>query len=524
MGKEDKRKEAEGQQNCEGPLEADCVDLEFTPPPDGGFGWVVVFAAFCVQFLVLGVMNNFGVLFSELLVEFNRGKSKTSWVGSITYGLMFLSGPLSTSLCERLGCRPVAVLGGLIAALGTMLASFSTDIYKMYLTYGFLFGVGASMCYFPSVIILPQYFNVHLSMANGLVSCGSGVGTMVMGPVMQVMIDNYGWVNTVRFCSGFMLVVTFTSLAYRPRIPPIPAEIAKTRPLFDVSIFKNKAYIMFVVALSFFMLSYFVPFVHLGQMAIEYGVEKKKASLLVGFMSVSSTVGRLFFGKISDHPKVNRLYLYQLALLAMGISNTLCPLMNDYSGLIVYCVAFGFFEGCYVCQCAVLTGDIVGREKMAPGVGTLFGIKSVPLTLGPPIAGFLYEISNSYQVAFYVAGAVPTLAACLLFAIPFLMPPEEHEYWHRHDIDPKNEENGKALLACSSSSSSSSVHKYAPSRPPVTRNVPRIAVSPSVNSLHRFFDMPKRVSMAEIGSVSSLAIIPRERIEPNVSPDRASIV
>ena len=176
---------------------------------------------------------------------------------------MFLTGPISTTLCERLGCRPVAVLGGLIAALGTILASFSTDIYKMYLTYGFLFGVGASMCYFPSVIILPQYFNKHLSLTNGLVSCGSGVGTMVMGPVMQVLIDKLGWVNTIRCCSGLMLVVTMVSLVYRPRIPPIPPEIAKTRPLFDVSIFKNKAYIIFVVALSCFMLSYFVPFVHL---------------------------------------------------------------------------------------------------------------------------------------------------------------------------------------------------------------------------------------------------------------------
>ena len=35
----------------------------------------------------------------------------------------------------------------------------------------------------------------------------------------------------------------------------------------------------------------------------------------------------------------------------------------------------------------VLTGDIVGRDKMAHGVGVLFALKSVPLTLGPPIAG-----------------------------------------------------------------------------------------------------------------------------------------
>ncbi len=132
-------------------------------------------------------------------------------------------------------------------------------------------------------------------------------------------------------------------------------------------------------------------------------------------------------------------------------------------------------------------------------------------------------MSSSYQVAFYIAGAVPTLAACLLFGVPFLMPPAEHEFWHRNDTITKRGESDKKLIP-SGSSSDSSMGKRQQSRPPVTRNVPRIAVSPSVNSLHRYFDMPKRVSMVEIGSVSSLAIIPRDIVDPNVAPDRASIV
>ena len=42
----------------------------------------------------------------------------------------------------------------------------------------------------------------------------------------------------------------------------------------------------------------------------------------------------------------------------------------------------------------VLTGDIVGRDKMAHGVGVLFALKSVPLTLGPPIAGELKRLKQ----------------------------------------------------------------------------------------------------------------------------------
>lgn len=42
-------------------------------------------------------------------------------------------------------------------------------------------------------------------------------------------------------------------------------------------------------------------------------------------------------------------------------------------------------------------------------------------------SGFIYDASNSYQVAFYIAGAVPTAAACMMFGIPFLMPYREED-------------------------------------------------------------------------------------------------
>jgi len=474
--------------------------------PDGGFGWVIVFAAFFVQFFVLGTMNNYGILFTELLDEFQESKGATSWVGSITYGLMFMSGPIATSLCERLGCRTVGIIGGVIGAIGTLLASFSNSIFKMYLTEGFLFGVGASLCYFPSVIILPQYFNKKLSLANGLVSCGSGVGTMAMGPIINLINAHYGWRTSIRLSTGLMLVVSLISCFYKTRIPLRSSDDKEeSRPLFDFSIFQNKAFLMFTFALFLFMLAYFVPFVHLTQMAIEYGIPKEKASLLIGFMSVSSTFGRLFFGRMADSAKVNRLYMYQIAFLGMGVANTLCPLLTDFPGLLVYCTLFGFFEGAYVCQVAVLTGDIVGADRLAVGVGTLFGIKSIPLTLGPPLAGFLYEITQSYSVAFFVAGAMPIITACLMFAIPFLMPPPDDKFWKKRsgfaskqyliEEESSNEDNNNNGGGRTRSNNL---------RPPLTNS----RVSRSFTSINKYYlDVDRKVSMKDLGSIASFGSI-----------------
>lgn len=185
---------------------------------------------------------------------------------------MFGTGPIATSLSERIGCRPVAILGSIIAIIGTLLGSFSDSIYKLYLTQGFLFGIGASLCYFPSVIILPQYFCKKLSLVNGLVSCGSGLGTMTMGPVISYAIHRYGWRTSVRVTTVLITIVTVASCFYRPLVPPRRKRYRgtgeKAPPIFDFTIFQNKAFLAFTAGLCVFMLSYFVPFVHLVSLNI----------------------------------------------------------------------------------------------------------------------------------------------------------------------------------------------------------------------------------------------------------------
>lgn len=417
------------------------TDADKTVPStaqDGGYGWFIVVAAFCVQFCMLGTLNNVGMLNVELIDTFDSSTSKVSWIGSIAYGFMFFSGPVVTSAVDRFGCRFVGVVGALICGLATLASSFSTSVDLLFVTYGVLFGVGASLCYFPSVIILAQFFSRRLSLVNGLVSAGSGAGTMVFAKVYQVIIRNYNWRMSLRVSAGVMMFVALVSLAYRIGPNVVSSGGGGKRKILDLSVFNNRAYIVLVLSLSIFMLGYFVPFVHLANMARMYDVPKEKASLLVGFMSIASLCGRLFFGNISDLPGVNRLFVYQFSLLCIGLSHTFIPLCTTYGALIGYTIGFGFFEGCYVCLCAVLTADVLGRSRMASGIGLLFGIKSLPLMLGPPLAGFIFDTTNSYHVAFLVSGAVTTLASIMMFSIPFLLPPPNHPYWKNTNEPTKN--------------------------------------------------------------------------------------
>ena len=70
----------------------DETDGEPSPPvpPDGGWGWVIMFASFIVNVLVDGVCFTFGLFYIEFLDYFRESKGKTSWAGSVLNG-MYLS-------------------------------------------------------------------------------------------------------------------------------------------------------------------------------------------------------------------------------------------------------------------------------------------------------------------------------------------------------------------------------------------------------------------------------------------------
>lgn len=60
-------------------------------PPDGGYGWLVAFAAFLVQFWITGLLKSFGVIYMEImLLHPTASASIASWIPAIlsTLGLV----------------------------------------------------------------------------------------------------------------------------------------------------------------------------------------------------------------------------------------------------------------------------------------------------------------------------------------------------------------------------------------------------------------------------------------------------
>ncbi|XP_045449646.1 monocarboxylate transporter 4 [Melitaea cinxia] len=194
---------------------------ELPPPPDGGYGWVVVFASFMCNLVVDGIAYTFGIFLPELVTFFGEGKGTVAWVGSLLSGVYLAAGPVVSALCNKYGCRAVCVAGSLVAATAFVLSTFSKSVTMMMITYGLIGGMGFGMIYLPSVVAVGYYFETRRSLATGIAVCGSGVGTFSFAPLAAVLLNEFGsWQNANLLLAGLILNCAVFGALMRPLVYP----------------------------------------------------------------------------------------------------------------------------------------------------------------------------------------------------------------------------------------------------------------------------------------------------------------
>ncbi|XP_034824072.1 monocarboxylate transporter 12 [Maniola hyperantus] len=191
------------------------------PPPDGGWGWMVVFASFMIHIVTDGMTYSFGVFYAEFLTYFNEDQFKTAWIVSILVGVTLSSGPVSSSFVNRWGCRAVTVAGAVISAVCVVLSAFANNVTTLIFTIGIGAGVGFGMIYLPAIVSVTVWFDRYRSLATGIAVCGSGLGTFLFAPITSALISNYGWRGAMALIGAFILNCIPLGLMFKP-VPERP--------------------------------------------------------------------------------------------------------------------------------------------------------------------------------------------------------------------------------------------------------------------------------------------------------------
>ncbi|XP_043517297.1 monocarboxylate transporter 13-like isoform X1 [Frieseomelitta varia] len=188
----------------------------------------------------------------------------------------------------------------------------------------------------------------------------------------------------------------------------------------NISLLKDPVFILFTFSNFCTSIGFYVPYVYVLPQAEERGINKKDASYLLAVIGIANTVGRIILGYVSDKPGVNRLLIYNLCLTICGISTILSTFCTSFASFTFYSSIFGFTSGAYVGLTSVILVDLLGLNRLTNAFGQLLLFQGFASFLGPPIAGWLYDVIQSYDPGFWTAGGMITISGLLLFFIPII--------------------------------------------------------------------------------------------------------
>ncbi|KAI9478842.1 MAG: major facilitator superfamily domain-containing protein [Benjaminiella poitrasii] len=391
--------------------------------PDGGYGWVVAFVGFLINFVMFGTASIWGVFSNAWATTVLKGKVTTielMGVGTTLVVCLNIFTPVSP-LLARLGARVTMMIGSVLMSLGIILAGFSTEVWHLYLTQGVLFGIGASLVYMSIVAVIPQWFTTKRGTAMGVSSAGSGFGGLALSPMVSSLVQKYNlpWAHRIVGLFAFG-ICAIASLLIRTRLPPDHNKQPIRSPI-KLSMLKEVNFIILLCGLVISLTGYLIPLFYLPKYCATYGIDATNSSTIVGVACAMNAIGRLVLGYFAD--RIGRLNMFVISSTCAGLfCMLLWPFAKTYGTLMAFAVLFGFTCGIYYTLAAPITASVVGPDNISSGLSIMF-VASAISGLGPPISSAIQQATPNagYIGVQMFSGAVYIFGSLICIALKIKM-------------------------------------------------------------------------------------------------------
>ncbi|XP_051851088.1 monocarboxylate transporter 6 [Antechinus flavipes] len=406
---------------------------------ESSWSWVVLLATVVTQGLTLGFPTCIGIFFTDLQRDFQASNSETSWFPSIQISLLHAGGPICSMLVEHFGCRVTVMLGGVLASSGMVASSFSRSLSQLYITAGFITGLGMSFSFQAGITVLGYYFFYHRTLANALASAGVSIGITLWPLLSRYLLESFGWRGTFLIFGGVFLHCCVCGAVMRPvalkaeSAYPLPnkapepgclltcGQAVRRHLAFDVFL-QNQGYRFYTLGVVWMLMGFTVPHIFLVPFALSHDVEEHKAALLISIIGFSNIFIRPMIGVVAGRSMFagHRVFLFALAVLLNGLSNLICVISASFTVLVFYCVVYSFsMSGIGALVFQVLM-DIVPMNRFSSALGLFTILESFTILVSPPLAGLLLDTTGNFSYIFYMSSFF-LISAAFFIGISFFI-------------------------------------------------------------------------------------------------------
>jgi MFS family permease len=378
--------------------------------------WLLLAASFATFTVSGACMQSYTVFLVAFIEEFRWSRAEASLAYSVSQFVTGMTSPLVGVLVDRLGPARLVLIGGSVLALGLFASSFVHALWQLVLLYGVLMTLGANcLGLVVFVPLLSRLFVRNRGMAVAVVQSANGFARAFSAPLAAVLITGFGWRGAYLLQAGFMAaaVVPLATL-FRGAQAARPAAADTTPATWTLkrAVRTPHFWLLFLVYV-FTGLGSFLVALHQLAFAVTVGFDKIYAAWVLGLGAFLSLPGVIVTGWLSD--RIGR-ELAGVITYGTSIFGVVCAMLitspDEHFLLWLHACFFGLTWGARGPSITAKTADLFPGPQLGTILGAITMGTGVGSALGSWLAGFTFDVTGSYRVAFalsiffYACGSV----------------------------------------------------------------------------------------------------------------------
>jgi len=216
-----------------------------------------------------------------------------------------------------------------------------------------------------------------------------------------------------------------TSL-FNPQLQETTTISSVLKSMMNFSLLKEKKFLLVSISNMFGFLGFYVPFMYLPSLVkTNLQSSEEEAALVLSVIGIFNTLGRVLTGWVADQPWADALILTSTSLVLSSVCVVVFPFITSYPLFLVLSGVFGLFVAAYISLTSIMLVDLVGLEHLTTAFGLVTMFRGGAAILGPPLAGAVFDATQSFLNSFLMAGAFFAAAGFFSFAAHFLRKPND---------------------------------------------------------------------------------------------------
>lgn len=336
--------------------------------------------------------------------KFQGSKDTAGVIGTTFNGVMYLSMPLLFSLFNRRYARfrrTAAICGVVIACVGFIASSFSTDAWHLVLTQGVLAPLGCVLIYSPTTLVLSEsYSQENRALAYGIVLACKNVTGTTCPFLMQHLLEKFGFRTTLRIWAGITAAISLISIPIMPVQPPtVYSSTAYRSRRVPWHFLQHSPIYVYSIATIFQSSGYGIAQTYINTYAQSIAsLSATSSTLLLTLFNGPGILSCYFFGLLSDNKRrpFSATATTFLSAIGAGLAAFFLWGFAGASGhsmifLVLFAIIYGFFAGAY----STCWGTVI-KEMEREAAGRNEAIDS----------GLVYGFLNGARGIGYVSGGL----------------------------------------------------------------------------------------------------------------------